>query len=355
MSIRAVTRAAGRLVAMSCAACALTSLGQAGSAAAQVAVVTQTVEDREVAGQLGHLIDVPVRDHEATEPQSLSALMRAGAEFPEPFLVLIDRPNDSVHVLRTADATLVSRVLGANVMLDSQYAVALATAELLEWLGVLPAARGRPSEPSRATAESKAAAQRVEQRGENARPALGWAAGADLELATSPGFDVSLARPAIAAELQLGRGTRPVWLALGARLAAPASWDRTLEPQRFTTGARRVEYSDVQTGLSGVVGFGAGRSTWFAQIEGGVTFAQVEAFADADRSLGAHDTASGYLSAGIGLRHRLASALALAATVAGQWRPERARYRVEGSKVLEEGPIRVATRIGLIWESALFP
>jgi hypothetical protein len=187
------------------------------------------------------------------------------------------------------------------------------------------------------------------------RPVLGWAAGADLELATSPGFDVSLARPSVSAELQVGRGRDPVWFGLGARVGAPASWDRGLEAERFATGAERVEYSDFQTGLHAAIGLGAGASTVFAQLEGGASFVRIEALSSSERQVGEHDGVSGYLGLGLGLRYRLASALGIAATVQGQWIAERARYRVEGAPVLEEGPVRVATRIGLIWESALFP
>jgi hypothetical protein len=328
----------------------------AGTATAQVAVLTHTAEDREVLAQLGQLIDVPVREHGGSAPQSLALTLRETADWPEPYVVVIDRPNDSVHVLRPRDTTVVSRVLSASVMLDSQYAVALATAELLEWLGVLPAARGRPSEPSPPPAARPAAAiPHDEARAEGARSALGWAAGADLELATNPGFDVSLARPSVHAELQIGRGRDPVWFGFGARVGAPASWDRGLSSERFATGAERVEYSDFQTGLHAAIGLGAGRSAVFAQLEGGASFERIEAFSTSDRRVGDYAEVAGYLGLGLGLRYRLASALALAATVQGQWIAGRARYRIEDAPVLEEGPIRVATRIGLIWESALFP
>lgn len=339
------------LHALAVAACTWFAAG----AAAQVTVVTRAPEDGAVAAQLGRLIDVPVQQRPGPDTDSLQLVLRDGAGRPEPLVVVIDRPHDTLHVVRTRDATVVSRVLDASVMRDSPYAVALATAELLEWLGVLPPARGRPGAPVLTVPPEAAAALQEEARAESERPALGWAAGADLELATSPGFDVSLARPSIHAELQIGRGREPLWFGFGARIGAPASWDRGLEPERFATRAERVEYSDFQTGLHAALGFGAGRSTVFAQLEGGASFAHVEALSAAERSVGEHEATSAYLGAGVGLRYRLASALALAAEVQGQWLAERARYRVEGSPVLEEGPIRVTTRLGLIWESALFP
>jgi hypothetical protein len=229
---------------------------------------------------------------------------------------------------------------------------------LLEWLGVLPAARGRPSESPPQPAPPQVDSVPVthdDARPESTRSALGWAAGADLELAASPGFDVSLARPSINAELQIGRGRDPLWFGFGARASAPASWDRGLSAERFATGAERVEYSDFQTGLHATLGFGAGRSSAFAQLEGGASFVHIQAFSTSERSVGDYEGVAGYLGAGLGLRYRLASALALAAAVSGQWLAERARYRVEDAPVLVEGPIRVTTRLGLIWESALFP
>src|SRR5688572_28961504 len=232
--LRAGGFAARVLCSFGAVACAWLSTG----AAAQVAVMTRTAEDREVAAQLGQLVEVPVREHEDTEARPLAQVLQDARAWPEPHVVVIDRPFDTVHVLRPRDTTAVSRVLSAGVMLDSQYAVALATAELLEWLGVLPAARGRPSEPSPAVPASPVAGPRHEgEPPEEARSMLGWAAGVDLELATSPGFDVSLARPSISAELQIGRGRQPLWFGFGARLGAPASWDRGLPPERFTTAA----------------------------------------------------------------------------------------------------------------------
>jgi len=227
---------------------------------------------------------------------------------------------------------------------------------LLEWLGVLPAARGRPGEAERSAPASPAAARPADSPVVEARPAIGWAAGADLELATNPGFDVSLIRPSIRAELQFGRGQAPLWFELGARFGAPASWDRGLDAARFETAVERVEYSDAQAALHTALGFGAARATVLAELEGGLSFAQVVARTDAGGEVGRpHDGVSAWVGLGLGLRYPLASALSLAAAVQGQWLAERARYRIEGSPVLEEGPVRVTTRLGLIWESALLP
>jgi hypothetical protein len=331
----------------------------AAGASAQVAVVTRSAEDHEVATQLGRLIDVAVNEHAEPEARSVAGTLADAAAWPEPLVVVIDRPDDTVHVLRTRDHSAVSRVLDPGVMLDSQYAVALATAELLEWMGVLPAARGRPSgvqQPARPAAPAAASTTAEPAAGEGGGSlALGWAAGADLELATSPGYDVSLVRPSIHAEAQLGRARAPLWLELGGRLGAPASWDRKLDATLFETAAERVEYSDTQVALHAALGFGSGRATLLGELEGGVSFAQVEAEAAAGEEVGGHDGLSGWLGLGLGLRYPLASGLGLAAAVQGQWLTERARYRIEGSPVLEEGPIRVVTRLGLIWESALLP
>jgi hypothetical protein len=337
-------------------ACLVAWLASTASAAAQVSVVTRAPEDREVAVQLGHLLDAPVRERAGAGEPSIAALMKEAAAWPERHVVVVDRPGDTIHVLRPRDRTMVSRVIAAEVMLHSQYAVALASAELLEWLGVLPAARGRPSAGESALpAGAKVDAPLVPSDTSGPPPPrVGWGLGADLELAMSPGFDVSLARVSISGEVQLGRRRGPTWYAFGARLGAPASWERQLDAGAFAAGVERIVYSDVVTGLHAALGYGAGRATILGQIEGGLSFARVEALTQGGARVGDHDDIAGWLGLGLGLRYPLVWGLSVAAAVQGHWLADRTTYRVDGAQVLEEGPVRVVTRIGLIWENALF-
>jgi len=345
-------------IAPSFSACLAAWLASGAVAAAQVAVVTRAPEDRDVAAQLGQLLDAKVRERSGADERSISVLMQEAAAWPEPYVVVIDRPDDAIHVLRPRDRTMVSRVLAAEVMLHSQYAVALASAELLEWLGVLPAARGRPSAGQTAARTGGVDAPLVPSDTSGPPPPrVGWGLGGDLELATSPGFDVSLARASISGEVQLGRRRGPSWFAFGARVAAPASWERQLEAGALGGIAAEVErimYSDVVTGLHAALGYGAGRATILGQIEGGLSFVRVEALAQDDARVGDHDDVAGWLGLGLGLRYPLVWGLSVAAAVQGRWLADRTRYRVDGAKVLEEGPVQVVSRIGLIWESALF-
>ena len=325
----------------------------ASRAWAQVVVITSSAADQEVALQLGHLIEVPVLPRAAPQDRSRGQLLQDAASWPEPYVVMIDRQDDMVQVWRPRDHTAVSRVLAADVMVDSQYAVALATAELLEWLGVLPAAIGRPAQHAQ---QAGAPAQEDElTAAPNDASALGWAAAADLELATNPGFDLSLVRPSLSVELQLGRARTAPWFALGARFGAPASWDRALDGAALERGAQRVEYSDMQTALHAGIGVGSARATVLGQLEGGLSLASVETLTRSGERVADYGGVSGWLGLGLGLRYPLASALCLAAAVQGQLRLAPARYRFDGVKVLEEGRIGVVTRLGLIWESALLP
>jgi hypothetical protein len=331
-------------------------LSCAAPAAAQVAIVTQAPQDHEVAVQLGQLIESEVREHATTGERSISALMKEAETWPEPHVVVVDRPGDTIHVLRPRDRTMVSRVLAPEVMRDSQYAVALASAELLEWLGVLPAARGRPSDREPPAPSGKPIDAPVVPTEASGPPqsALGWGLGADLELVTSPGFDVSMARASISGEVQLGRRRGPSWYAFGARVGAPASWDRALNPGAASAGVERITYSDVMASLHAGLGYGAGRATILGEIEGGLSLARVQAL-DADGArVGDHEDVDGWIGLGVGLRYPLVWGLSVAAAVQGRWLADRATYRVQGTKVLEEGPVRVVSRIGLIWESALF-
>jgi hypothetical protein len=336
-------------------ACLASCLALPAAASAQVAVVTRSPEDREVAAQLGQLLDAPVQERPGASESSIGSLMKEAAGWPEQHVVVFDRPGDTIHVLRPRDRTMVSRVLAAEVMLHSQYAVALASAELLEWLGVLPAARGRPSGGETPAKAVKVDAPLVPSDTSGPPPPrVGWGLGADLELATSPGFDVSLARASVSGEVQLGRRRGPSWFAFGARLGAPASWERQLAASTFAAGVERIAYSDVVAGLHAALGYGAGRATILGQIEGGLSFLRVEALAQDDARVGDHDDVAGWLGLGIGLRYPLVWGLSIAAAVQGHWLADRTTYRVDGAKVLEEGPVQVVTRIGLIWENALF-
>jgi hypothetical protein len=243
--------------------------------AAQVVVLARVAEDHEIAGQLAALIDAPVNACEETEPRSLGLLLEEAAHWPEPLVVIIDRPNDAVHVLRPADNTVLTRVLGARVMLDSTYAVALAGAEVLEWAGALPAAHGAPQGPASARDEAPPSRDvRPPPEVPSASPArslFGWAAAMELELAATPVFDVNLVRPALAAEMQVGRGQMPVWYAFGLRAGAPASWERGLDAG-FATGVERVTYSELQGALYATLGASASRATLYAQLEAGLYY-----------------------------------------------------------------------------------
>jgi hypothetical protein len=327
----------------------------ASRARAQVVVVTSSTADQDVARQLGQLIDVPVLSRPAPEQRSRGQLLLEAASWPEPYVVIIDRQDDMVEVWRPRDHTALSRVLAADVMVDSQYAIALATAELLEWLGVLPAADGVPDQHAQKVMPPPPAQEAEVLAAPPDASALGWAAGADLELATNPGFDLSLVRPSLSVELQTGRARASPWFALGARFGAPASWDRRLDGAALELGAERVEYADWQAALHAGIGVGAGRASLLAQLEGGLSLASVEAVTRSGERVGDYTGVSAWLGLGLGLRYPLASALSLAAAVQGQLRLAPARYRFDGVKLLEEGPIGVVTRLGLIWESALLP
>lgn len=322
----------------------------APDARADVAVVLHAPEDAEVKRQLAGLIDEPVTERPEAQPRSLPEIVReAAAGWPERYVVVVDREGDSVHVLRPSDQTSVSRLLTDDVLLDSHYAVALATAELLEWLGATPRARAsvEPSPPPQVADASLEPEERVEQP-----PALlGFVAGASFELSASPGFDPSLSRIALEGGVELGRARFSPWGLLGVRLSALGSSDRTLAPETAEAPSR-VDYESTDFALQAGLGIGAGPAVMVVPVVG-VSLAQVSVQDQAGRTLGQKDRVSGFLGLGLAVRYPIAWGLSLSLAAEGQWLPKPARYRVEGREALEEGPLRAQTRIGIAWESGL--
>jgi hypothetical protein len=339
------------------------SLGFACPAAAQVAVVSRVPADRAVLEQLAGMLDEPVHDRPEPVPRGLAAILGDAQHWPERYVVVIDRMEDSVHVLRPSDQTIVSRVLAAEVLADSHYAVALATAELLEWLGAAPRAetavdvehapRAGPP-PAAPTAEARGAESTREDL-EATTPELGVALGVGLQLSASPGADISLARLAGDAELQLGRGLRSPWFALGLRVAAPASIERALDPAAGGAGVTQVEYASSELGLHAAIGMGTRGAALAVGPVAGLAFVDVTARGAGGAQIGVHHAKAGMLGAGVWLRYPLAWGLGLGLAAEAQWLLSPERYRVAGQRVLQDGALRLQTQLGLVWESALAP
>ena len=347
-----------RLAALCC------TLAFAWPTAAQVAVVSRVPADRAVLEQLAGMLDEPVHDRPEPVPRGLAAILGDAQHWAERYVVVIDRMEDSVHVLRPSDQTIVSRVLAAEVLADSHYAVALATAELLEWLGAAPRAETAvdvahapraPPQPAPPTAEAAGTASAPEEL-EPEVPEWGVGIGAGLQLSTSPGADINLAQLAGDAELQLGRGLRSPWFALGLRVAAPASIERALDPAAGSAGVARVEYTSRELALHAAIGMGTRGAALAVGPVAGLAFVDVTARGAGGEQINEpHKATAGMVGAGVWLRYPLAWGLGLGLAAEAQWLLSPERYRVAGRRVLQDGALRLQTQLGLVWESALAP
>lgn len=324
----------------------------AGAARADVAVIARAPEDGEVRRQLAGLLDEPVTERPEREPQSLPAIMREAAGWSEHYVVVVDRAGSSLHVLRPSDQTIASRLLEERVLAEAPYAVALATAELLEWLGV--SARAEAVDASGAgTAEPRAtpASLDASDAGHEAPLRLDLALGAGLELSASPGFDPELTRLALEAGVELGRGRRPLWgwLSLRAAVLGPG-WRAPLAGT--AASVERVDYASSSLTLHAALGLGRSAAALTFGPVVGVSFVQVDALDRDGASLGEHTGVSVLAGLALGVRYPLAWGFGLSLGADGQWLVQPTRYRVEGREVLEEGPLQLATRFGVLWESA---
>jgi hypothetical protein len=308
----------------------------ASHALAQAAVIERTPQDVEVAHELSALVDVPITEREEAGPRPLGAILQDAQSWPERYVVVIDRDNASVLVLRPDDGTVFSRVLAPEVMQTAPYAVALTTAELLHWLHAEPPA----------AVETRAA--ELHPR----RTSLLSAAGlAELDVRASPGYDVSLARLALGAELQFAR-RKPWWFALGARVTTPATRTRRLDAASVRAGIERIEYSSTDAALQVSAGHGLGGAALIGTVSAGLSIDSVEARSASGTVAGDDDRLVGFVGLGLALRYPLAIGFALALGADAQLALQHVRYRVRGEPVLEEGLFRIASHIGLVWESA---
>lgn len=330
-------------------AAAFVALASSAPAAAQVGVVIRDSVDREVSRQLQQLIEAPVEEHAVgDETVGLSAIQRqASKSWSAAYAVVIDRPNGAAHVLRLADRTAASRMLAPELMAESPYAVALAIAELLEWFGAVPPAR--PLEPAAPPVQGERSAE-IDSDGREASYGLTAVVGADFEVTSSLGEEVNLMRPTLAGGLQWGRGQSSPWFGVGVRVAVPASTDRELTGS--APGAiARIRYASLDPAVTASLGIGAANASLVGELGLGLSILEVEGRSAAGARLARSDAVAPWLGLGLFLRYPLLWGLSLSVGAEGQWLIERGLYRVAGTPVLEEGRVRLATRLGVRWES----
>jgi hypothetical protein len=349
------------------ASCALASSLDT-AAAAQVVLISRGPEDRAVREQLAGMLEEPLSERAEGEARSLGAIMDdARAGWPARYVVVIDRAGDSVHALRPADRTSTSRVLSPELLAQSPYAVALAIAELLEWLGATPrSAVAGPADGETHAAETSdhGPSQPEAQLDSDAdsdpsEPQTSWpfavAVAAGVELGGSPSAELSLMRPAFGLEAQLGRGHAPVWFALAARFSAPASLHRRLELALRSEDRDAIEYESTELALQ--LALGIGRPAYglaFGPFVG-VSPVRVAVLDEAGATRGEREPTTGFAGLGVRLRYPLALGFAFDLSAEAELLFEPIRYRVTGRPVLEDGPMRAQTRLCLVWESAFSP
>jgi hypothetical protein len=343
------------------AGCAL-ALWLETTAYAQVVLVSRGPEDHAVREQLAGMLEEPLSERTEADARGLGAIMDdARAGWPARYVVVIDRAADSVHAMRPADRTSVSRVLSSELLAQSPYAVALAIAELLEWLGATP--RGAEAGAQGSVPPAPGAGQPPEPDPDPDpgadEPATSWpfgvAVSAGVELSGSPSADLSLMRPAFGLEAQLGRGHAPVWFALAARFSAPASLRRRLELGLRAEDRDAIEYESTELALQ--LALGIGRPAYglaFGPLVG-LSPVRVRVLDEAGTTRAARDPLIGFAGLGVRLRYPLGLGFAFDLSAEAELLFEPIRYRVTGRPVLEDGPLRAQTRLCVVWESAFSP
>ncbi len=292
--------------------------------AAQVSFLRRGDADEEVALRLEQLIGEHV---ELVEAEARTAAFQ-GLEPVHAARVSIDRDDSTVQVISAKNPGGLSRELDAELMAESPYAVALAAAELLEWLDT----------------SSGSSTSHAPRR----RDALGFGLGLDVDFQHQLAGNFSFMRPALHAELAWGRHRPGLFWSAGLRVAAPLG--RELRP---TAAGERLRANALDAAAQVVSGYTWGPLAITAHLALGVTHLWVEARAP-DRSLLGRDARFAPLTAaGLGLRLSVAHGFAFALRGEAQWAGPRNRYRLAGTRALETGPFRLGLLAGLLWESAI--
>jgi hypothetical protein len=303
------------------------------AAAAEISLVRDSDADEEVASRLEQLIGQPVervsRDSNALQGDRADSA-----------LVSIDREHSRVQVASIANPTGLSRELDAGVIAQSPYAVALAAAELLDWLDVL-------AEPDATTAGGRAP-----QSAGRSRRRLTFGLGFDFELQAQLERALAFLRPALNLELAFDRGSRGFFWAAGARVSAPLGRDVDFDAStRLENATLRAQAMDAAAQVVG--GYEIGPLALTAHAAAGVAYLRVVARDSQQRSLGSSALFSPLIGVGLGVRLAVAYGFALAIRGEAQWAGPQTRYHIEGTEVLDSAAIRLGLLAGLMWESAL--
>jgi hypothetical protein len=255
-------------------------------------------------------------------------------------LVSIDREHSRVHVASIANPAGLSRELDSSVIAQSPYAVALAAAELLDWLDTL----AEPGAPS-AEARSPRLAGRSARR-------LTFGLGFDFELQAQLARDLAFARPALNLELAFDRGSRGFFWTAGARVSAPLGRDVDF----LATGALEdasVRAQAMDAALQAVGGYELGPLALTIHLAAGVAYLRVAARDAEQHSLGSSALFSPLVGAGVGARLAVAYGFALAVRGEAQWAGPQTIYKIDGESGLDSAAVRFGLLAGLMWESAL--
>jgi hypothetical protein len=298
-------------------------------AAAEISFVRGSAADEEVASRLEALIGQPV----VRVSSESGALDRADADAA---VVSIDRGDALVRVVSIANPDGLTRTFEPAVMEQSPYAVALAAAELLDWLDVL-------AEPG-APAPTQEPTERSGRR-------LSFGLGLDFELQAQVARDLAFLRPAFNAELAFDRDARGFFWAAGVRVSAPLGRDVAPLATELQNLSLRAQAMDAAAQF--VVGYELGSLAFTAHAAAGLAYLHVAARDAQQRTLGSEASCSPLVGAGLGVRLSVAYGFAVAVRGEGQWAGPETKYSIAMREALDSAAIRFGFLAGVLWESAL--
>lgn len=318
---------------------AAAAIGAARPALAQQVLVVADTDDAAAAERLVASLEEPAARAVASPRPADTLRARACREHDVAYVIALDGRGGVVHVVRCADATLVSRGLEPGLARQAPYAMAVVAEELLELIRTAPLATAPAALAAARVAAPGTIAVRVRAGPSPVTGALG------LGVLVAAGLDgtAAWAAPRLGADVVLGRSRWPMWLAIGLRFAPLGMRTYAVEDAAGT----EIAFWRHEGALRLALGRDSGGSALVAWAEAGVALVLASAATRDGAELGHDRRLRALLAAGAELRYTLTGRLTIGLELGVGWSPKAVRYHVGGPPILEDGSLTARAALSL--------
>ncbi|MBI5490256.1 MAG: hypothetical protein HY905_23170 [Deltaproteobacteria bacterium] len=317
----------------------LLSPGAAAEPGAGIAVVATGSADEAAAAEFAGILDQAVTRRHPEAPRNTDAVMRqAGAEWPEPYVVVFDVERAVVRVLRPEDGMVLYRPLDPPVARQEPYAVALAAAELLDLAATTPLAEAAAVAPPPAT----------ERRAEVPRWALGVVAGGTSVVGL--GGELAVIQPSFGVEVLLDRRRGPWFGALSLQAGVWSFQERSVAGAAGGDAAA-VELQRHDLVLDAALGRGIGPAALLLSVELGFAFSSYTVRNSSARRVDDALQVAGWLGVAVAVRLDVGAGFFVQTGTGLAWSPDAESFRIGSVPVFDAGDVQLRGSLMLGWNS----